>query len=116
MAKVQGMRVAVVMGMFVALAGVIGPVQADDENEPRESEVPECVRYWGEARYGAYGYNHVVHVANDCDRTVDCRVSTNVSPDWQRVKVPAGETKEVVTYIASPSREFTPYVRCTLAK
>ncbi|MFW5926139.1 MAG: hypothetical protein ACOCV4_08220 [Myxococcota bacterium] len=107
------MRVVILTGMFVLFAGTIAMVHADGDDGQR-SDVPECVQYWGEARYGAYGYDHVVHVANGCDEDARCRVASNVNPDWQRVTVPADAKKEVVTYVGSPAREFTPYVQCEL--
>ncbi len=41
---------------------------------------PTCVRIWPEARYGAIGYNHIVHIANACERAVTCSVATDVNP------------------------------------
>lgn len=109
------MRWSLIASMFLLFAGTITMVQAKPQ-EPATlaDEVPECIQYRGEARYGAYGYNHFVIIRNGCDRDARCDVSTDVSPDRHRVTVPAGETKEVTTFIGSPAREFTPQVACTL--
>jgi hypothetical protein len=73
-----------------------------------------CITYWGEAQFGAYAYNHIVYVDNGCDEDARCQVWTNVNEKKQTVDVPSGETKDVVTFIGSPAREFTPYARCEL--
>lgn len=73
-----------------------------------------CVRAWGEARYGAYGYNHLVHLANACAADADCVVSTDVNPQPMSVEVPARSEVVVNTFLESPSRVFTPRVTCTM--
>ena len=78
-------------------------------------KIVRCVRSWGEARYGAYGYDHVVHVANDCDDDVICDVSTDVDPRPIRVQVATKKRRAVVTRKGSPSRKFTPRVSCWFA-
>ena len=84
---------------------------------PREAgaQSPDsCIRFWGEARYAALGYNHLVHVANSCSAGADCVVSTDVSPAEQKVAV-GGKSEAVVnTFIGSPARTFTPHVKCTM--
>lgn len=75
---------------------------------------PECIRFEGYARWGADAYNHIVRVENACTRAATCNVSTNVNPQVQVVRVPAGQTVEVVTFIGSPASQFTPNVSCTL--
>ncbi|MBX3271732.1 MAG: hypothetical protein KF729_15805 [Sandaracinaceae bacterium] len=79
-------------------------------------EVPDCVTVRGEARWAAMGYNHVVVVQNGCASRARCQVSTNVNPEVVRLEVPARETREVVTFLESPASEFTPRVRCELAR
>jgi len=39
------------------------------------------VNVHSEARYGAYGYDHLVEVENTCDKTLVCRVKTNLNPE-----------------------------------
>ena len=73
-----------------------------------------CIRAWGEARYGAYGYNHLVHIANSCAVDAECVVSTDVNPEPQRVEVPAKSEVVVNTFLESPAREFMPRVSCTM--
>ena len=73
-----------------------------------------CVRFWGEVRYGALGYNHLVHIANSCSAEAECVVSTNVSPEPQKVTVEGKSEVVVTTFLGSPARAFTPRVKCTM--
>jgi hypothetical protein len=76
--------------------------------------VTACVRSWGEARYGAVGYNHLVHIADACDAPAECIVSTDVNPEPQKVLVPPHTEIEVITFRGSPARVFVPHVECTM--
>lgn len=74
-----------------------------------------CVAVFAEARYGAFAYNHIVRIANGCPVDVACTVATDVNPEPQSVIVASGNAVEVVTFLGSPARTFTPVVRCTRA-
>jgi len=84
-------------------------------NAGAEPPVPTCIRAWGEARLGAYGYAHVVHLDSACPADAKCSVATEVDPAPVEVKVPSRTSVEVVTRLESPSREVKPVVTCTLA-
>jgi hypothetical protein len=71
-----------------------------------------CIRSWPEVRYKNYGYDHIVHVGNDCRVKASCAVSSDVNPEPVQVIIPAGEQIEVMTSRGSPAREFTPRVEC----
>jgi hypothetical protein len=71
-----------------------------------------CIAVWPEARYGAVGWNHIVHIQNRCDQAFTCDVSTDVNPQPQRVIVGPHQELEVVTFLDSPWRVFTPNVQC----
>lgn len=73
-----------------------------------------CVQARPEARLRNLGYDHVVHLDSGCDRDAACAVSTDVNPAVQRVIVPARRSVEVVTFIGSPARVFSPNVTCEL--
>jgi hypothetical protein len=96
--------------MFATLvsnrAAAAGPKQ---RKQPTEDQ---CVVVHSEARYGAYGYDHLVEVENTCDKTLVCTVKTNLNPEPTTVTVPGKEKRLVVTFRGSPAREFTPDVRC----
>jgi hypothetical protein len=103
-------RVAVVVLAAVAI-GI--PVAARAEAADGGA-AQDCISFWGEARFGGVGFNHVVHIANKCEESAVCDVSTDVSPAPQTVQVPGGRTVEVVTYLDSPVSKFTPRVTCTM--
>ena len=73
---------------------------------------PECVQIRTEARYVAYGYDHIVEIANTCEKPVRCTVMTDVNPERTSVDVAAGQTRSVRTFRGSPAREFTATVLC----
>jgi hypothetical protein len=73
-----------------------------------------CVEYWAESRY-VIGYDHLVHIKNDCLRDANCAVSSDVNPTPQVVEVKAGQELQVATWRGSPSYRFVPYVTCSLA-
>lgn len=79
-----------------------------------QNQVPDCVHVSGEARWGAGAYNHVVRIQNQCERAARCQVATDVSPQETQVRVAAGQTTELVTFLGSPARAFTPRVSCEL--
>ncbi len=66
----------------------------------------------GEASFASVGYDHLVHLANNCKKRVACTVKTNVNPDVANVALQPGERTTLVTWRGSPSREFTPDVSC----
>lgn len=94
---------------MVAFAALVAPRALASE-----SARPSCIAVRKEARYGAYAYNHVVILTNGCERPATCTVATNVNPEKRSVRLVPGETKEVVTFIGSPARDFQPDVSCTI--
>jgi hypothetical protein len=78
--------------------------------------VPECIRVSTAAVYSGGGYDHVVSLANGCEKDADCHVATDVAPEVIDVALPAGETRDVVTFRGSPSSEFKAQARCTLSR
>jgi hypothetical protein len=81
-------------------------------SEAMSSEPMSCIKYWGEARY-VIGWNHLVHIANECESDAVCSVNTNVNPKIQVVSVPRQSQVTVVTFLGAPSNQFTPSVTCT---
>jgi hypothetical protein len=73
-----------------------------------------CIKFWPEVRYGAMGYNHLVHIANRCAVAADCYVSTDVAPEPVEQEVPAKAEVLVNTFLGSPARTFTPQVKCKM--
>ena len=90
------------------LCGGAGPLP------PAAPAAATCVRYWPEARYRPYGYDHVVHLESQCDAPAQCTVATDVDAQENAVTLAAHASAEVVTRQGSPSREFRPIVSCQL--
>jgi hypothetical protein len=80
---------------------------------PAQESGPSCVRFWPEARYRSYGYDHVVHLSSQCHRTASCNVSTSVSRAPVVVAIDPGEHLEVLTLRGSPLSEFAVDVQCS---
>jgi hypothetical protein len=84
--------------------------------EQAEPDFPACVRVSAFARYGAYGYDHIVTVGNGCEQPATCAVATNVNPSPILVRVEPGQEESVVTFRGSPSSQFSATVRCKLQR
>jgi hypothetical protein len=100
---------SVAAAAMLALASFARSAQPEQE---RPGAV--CIRFWGEARY-VVGYDHLVHLDNVCDASVDCVVWTDVSPTPLPVAVEPREAAVVLTFRGSPARAFTPFARCGVA-
>jgi hypothetical protein len=86
-------------------------VSADDgERGPKPAG--DCVKVTSEARYAAYGYDHIVTLENTCDGAMRCEVSTDVNPTPATVELAKGETKSVLTFRGSPASEFKAKAEC----
>ena len=94
--------------VLVCAACTVGA--AGEQEKPAEGAI--CVRYRTETRYRNYGYDHIVHVTNGCQKPASCTVSTDVAPAAIAVTLDPGDRKEVVTFRGSPSRTFTARVIC----
>lgn len=99
----------------LALACVSSPIQSASAPATADPNL-SCVDYRAEARYSGVGYDHLVHIANQCDKAARCDVSTSVNPDKVQVVVASKATETVLTWRGSPAREFTAAVRCRLSE
>lgn len=89
----------------LAFFGVLlcaAPALAQD----RADAAGACHSVSGEARFVAYGYNHVVQVTNTCDRALRCLVWTSVDTDPSELLVSPNSTGEAVVRVGSPARAF----------
>jgi hypothetical protein len=62
--------------------------------------------------YRAYGYDHLVHLDNQCKKPMQCRVSTNAAPEPVEVQLAVDEKRTLTTFRGSPARELTADVKC----
>jgi hypothetical protein len=89
----------------------------EDDSKGAEEEKKKdasCVKVTTQSRYVS-GYDHLVHLDNQCDESATCEVSTNVNPKVQTVTVAAGKKATVLTFRGSPAYEFEAQVECKLA-
>ena len=98
------------LAVVLALVLATPPVRADETGDH-----PACIEVSGQARYGAFGYDHIVTVRNGCERTATCSVTTSVNTRAVRVNVAAGASADVVMWRGSPASEFAARADCTLA-
>ena len=103
---------ALCFALLLAGASVCAHVSADD-GERGPPPAADCVKVSSEARYVAYGYDHVVTLENTCEKAMRCEVSTDVNPTPATVELATGETKSVLTYRGSPASEFKAKADCT---
>jgi hypothetical protein len=89
---------------------------ASAADPPADKPVPDCVHVEAYARYGAYGYDHIVTIDNTCTRSAACQVSTDVNPEVFAVTVRSQQKQSIVTFRGSPAYEFSANVRCKLQK
>jgi hypothetical protein len=104
---------AVVAGAAGLFGAVFGGSQAlAAPPSPAPPPPSKCVDYQTEAYFASVGYDHLVHLTNNCKSAATCSVKTNVNPDAASVRLAPGESRTVVTWRGSPSREFTADVSC----
>ena len=95
-----------VLTILAATAPGGGDASADDD-------ISKCFSIYGEARYGALAYKHVVIVSNRCDIELQCEVWTDVDPSPKRpVSVGPKGTGEVIVRGNSPARSFKAFGEC----
>lgn len=98
------------MGTAVSMGGALLVSSAAAQN-------PDCASVTAGTRLEAYGYTHVVTLANHCPVQVSCEVWTNVDPAPHLVlRAKAGESAEIVTRRGSPSRDVQAGKSCTLGR
>jgi hypothetical protein len=107
LAPAAAAALAGVAGLFVALAG-----SAARAAPPSAPPPLECVAVQTEASFATVGYDHLVHLTNNCKKATTCSVKTNVNPEAASVQLAPGESQTVVTWRGSPAREFTADVSC----
>jgi len=99
--------VVLVAGLVLVSASVLAPRSASAEGAKSA-----CVTVRAEAPFRGSGYDHLVKLANHCDKPVKCRVSSDVNPDPQDVSVPAKGRAEVLLWRGSPASTFKARVSC----
>lgn len=104
-------RELVVAFAVTAIASLFCPVS----NASAETATPSCVKHQGHARYQGFAWDHIVSIRNECEKAVACTVTTSANPEATNADVPARQEQHVVTFLGSPSRDFTYDLTCRLA-
>lgn len=71
-----------------------------------------CIKVTPFLRLNGGAFDHIVKIENACETDRECTVTTDVNPTPITAIIPAGETVEVLTFRASPSRNFRAVVTC----
>jgi len=81
---------------------------------PPKPPVPKCITVSSYVVNSAPGFDHVVKLESQCDKDAVCSVRTDVAPERLTVDLPAGQTREVVTFRGAPGYAFRAQVECEL--
>lgn len=76
-------------------------------------DAPECVTIRAWSRSDGVGFTHVVTVQNLCPGTIRCELGSDADPTPQSVELRPGESRDVVTRVASPAPGVSARGRCT---
>jgi hypothetical protein len=101
----RSLEQAIRSAVLAAMAVLMVPWPAAGASAP-------CVTVTTEAIYRNYGYDHIVHLSSGCAGTVTCVVTTDVSPEPQRVTLEPKGHADVLTFRGSPARAFTAHADC----
>ncbi len=95
------------------LGGATCPARSNAADKAAPLPRPSCVAVTTQVR-PVVGYDHLVHLQNNCKSIARCEVSTNVNPRPQAVVVAPGRRETVLTFRGSPARTFEAAVGCKL--
>jgi hypothetical protein len=103
---------AIVRFVFAALFVLATTLPALGQGEGGD-DLKNCYNVYGEARYGALAYKHIVIVQNRCELTLQCEVWTDVDPSPKHsLTVGPKASAEVIVRVNSPARSFKAYGEC----
>jgi hypothetical protein len=97
--------------ILLATAAFLGAAIAAADDDDRTA----CVAVSTQAIFAADGYNHVVHLVNDCAEPVVCTVRTDVNPEPIKARIAPQANTDLVTWRGSPASVFVPQVECRVA-
>jgi hypothetical protein len=101
------------LALAAFLCAALAPSIVAAASQGGEPTATAClIRYWTEARPRHPGYDHLVHIRNDCELPVACTIITSVNPRALRTTLAAKTEVTVLTYRGSPARRFNADVTC----
>lgn len=83
-----------------------------DASPPVAGSRPACVAVSAQPFFNGSGYNHLVHVHNQCAQPVSCTVTTNVNPRPATATLAASERRTFNTFFNAAGYGFTATVQC----
>jgi hypothetical protein len=97
--------------ILLAAAALLGAAAAAADADDRTA----CVAVSTQAIFATDGYDHVVHLVNDCAEPVVCTVRTDVNPEPIKARIAPQANTDLVTWRGSPASAFVPQVECRVA-
>jgi hypothetical protein len=111
-------RLASALGLLGSLALLGEPAavaQGTGLSQARERAADACLQAWKETPYRAYGYDHIVAIADHCSKPANCLI-TSSHGTTNTLLVGAGQTERALVFRGSPARDFDAKVSCTLGR
>lgn len=105
--------IAALSTLLITSVASAGDGDGSKKGGKSKADVSKCVSVRTEAIYGAYGYDHHVHLHNGCDKAVRCEVTTNSNPEVTTVIVGKGEGTDVLMFRGSPASQVTANAKCS---
>jgi hypothetical protein len=100
------------LSRIVSLVAGLAVISASSFGSAAEPAPMPCVHAKAEAPYRGYGYDHIVKLENQCQKTVVCSVSSDVRPDPIVVSLAPKARTEVLLWRGSPASTFKARLSC----
>jgi hypothetical protein len=100
------------LSRIVSLVAGFAVLGASSPGAAAEPAPTPCVHAKAEAPYRGYGYDHIVKLESQCQKTVVCSVSSDVRPDPVIVSLAPKARTEVLLWRGSPASTFKVRLSC----
>ncbi len=94
------------------LVGGLGAAHLAFGDPPPSERRRACVQTLTEVRENPFGFEHWVHLINQCPQPMVCTVRTDTNPEATFVELAVGEQNSVMMARSSPENRFSVRVRC----
>jgi hypothetical protein len=96
----------------ILLIGTLFLLASNPAHAKESGVAAECVHWKAEARFQGLGFNHFVHLDNQCKHAMRCEVKTDVNPNSTTVELAPNTKKTIKTFNGSPAAKFVAKVSC----
>ena len=96
----------------ILLIGTLFLLASNPANAKDSGIAAKCVHWKAEALFQGLGFNHFVHLDNQCKHEMQCEVKTDVNPDPVTVELAPNTKKTIKTFNGSPASKFVAKVSC----